>query len=133
MSSASTPESHGVHAHENTDVNLRPVVVAGLGLILVLIISALAMFGLFDILKVEEARTSPQANPMVAAEGPQVPPAPRLQVHPIKDLQELRKAENDLLTSYGWKDQSAGIVHIPIARAMEMLAARNAQQGAAAR
>jgi hypothetical protein len=131
MSSA-TPESHGAHAHEGTDVNLRPVVVAGLGLILVLIISALAMAGLFDILKVEQARSSPQANPLAAAEGPQVPPAPRLQVHPIKDLQELRKAENDLLTSYGWKDQKTGIVHIPIARAMELLAARS-PQGAATR
>ena len=133
MSSTSAPESHGVHTHETTDVNLRPVVISGIGLILILIISAVAMFGLFDVLKVQEARTSPPANPLVAAEGERLPPAPRLQVHPIKDLQELRAAESDLLNGYGWKDKSAGVVHIPIARAMELLAQRSGQQGAATR
>lgn len=133
MSSTSSPESHAAHAHEGTDVNLRPVLFAGLGLVMVLLLAAVAMFGLFDILKVENAEHSAPANPLVAAEGPRLPPQPRLQTHPIKDLQELRKSENDLLTSYGWTDKNAGTVHIPIARAMEILAARNGSAGAAAK
>ncbi|MEO8603052.1 MAG: hypothetical protein ABI629_10800 [bacterium] len=131
MSSTSAPESHhGVNAHETTDVNLRPVVIAGFGLLIILLLSAVAMFGLFDVLQVQEARTSPPANPLAAADAAHVPPAPRLQVHPIKDLQELRKAEQDLLTSYAWKDKNTGVVRIPIARAMELLAARAGAPGA---
>jgi hypothetical protein len=130
MSSPTAPEAH--HAHESTDVNLRPVVISGIGLIIILIIAALAMFGLFDILQVQEARTSPPANPLAAAEGQRLPPLPRLQTHPIKDLQELRKTEQEILTTYAWKDQKAGVVRIPIARAMELLAARAGQPGTAA-
>jgi hypothetical protein len=39
-------------------------------------------------------------------------------------MQELRAAETQILTSYGWVDQGAGVARIPIARAMEILAAR---------
>ncbi|MCL6508251.1 MAG: hypothetical protein K6T59_14635, partial [Bryobacteraceae bacterium] len=56
------------------------------------------------------------------AEG--LPPAPRLQVDPATDLENLRKAEAAVLNSYGWVDRKAGIVRIPIDRAMEVLAER---------
>ncbi len=133
MSSAHSPEAHdAAHgAHESSDVNLRPVVISGIALLVILVITAALMLGLFDIMAVQEAHMSPPANPLAATEGQRVPPAPRLQAHPLKDLEELRKAEQDLLTSYAWKDQSAGVVRIPIARAMELLAQRAGQPGAA--
>ena len=62
---------------------------------------------------------------------PRLPPEPRLQAHPIKDLEELRKAETELLTTYGWVDKSAGTVRIPVARAIELLAQRAGDTGAA--
>ena len=34
----------------------------------------------------------------------------------------MRAAEDQLLTSYGWVDQSKGIVRVPINRAIDMLA-----------
>lgn len=133
MSSAHSPEAHGhAGAHETTDVNLKPVVIAGIGLLVILAITAVLMFGLFDVMKYQEARMSPPANPLAAVDGQRVPPAPRLQAHPLKDLDELRKAEHELLTTYAWKDKNAGIVRIPIARAMELLAQRNGQAGTAA-
>jgi len=129
---SSTPhEAHPAHAHEEDVVALRPVVIAGIGLILVLVLSGAAMFGLYHLLAREEARLSPPANPLAAAEGPRVPPQPRLQTHPLKDLEELRKAENNLLTTYAWVDKSAGTVRIPIDRAMEILAAKSGGTGAA--
>lgn len=124
------PAAHG--AHETTDVNLRPVVISGIGLLVILVVTAALMLGLFDVMAVYEARVSPPANPLVAAEGQRLPPQPRLQAHPLKDLDELRAAEHEILTSYAWKDRSAGIVRIPIARAMELMAARGGP-GAAAR
>ena len=129
---STTPhEAHPVHAHEETDVVLRPVVIAGIGLLLLLVVAAVAMFGLFQIMAHQEARLSPPANPLAAAEGPRLPPAPRLQAHPLKDLQELRKAENELLTTYGWVDKSAGTVRIPVSRAIDILAQRAGDTGAA--
>lgn len=130
MSSA-PHEAHPATAHEETDINLRPVVIAGVALMVVLVVTAAAMFGLFQVMEIQEARMSPPPNPLAAAEGPRVPPQPRLQADPIKDLHELRKAEKDILTSYGWVDQSAGTVRIPVARAMELLAQRAGTTGAA--
>jgi len=128
--SSTTPGAQG--AHESRDVNLLPVVISGIGLLVILVVTAVLMFGLFDVMAVQEARMSPPANPLAAAEGQRLPPAPRLQAHPLRDLNELRAAEHDLLTSYAWKDKSAGVVRIPIARAMELLAQRAAQPEAPA-
>jgi hypothetical protein len=129
---SSTPhDAHPVHAHEDRDIVLRPVVIAGLGLLVVLVLTAAAMFGLFHVLEREEARLSPPANPLAAAEGPRLPPEPRLQAHPFKDLEALRAAETERLTTYGWVDKSAGTVRIPVARAIEILAQRAGDPGAA--
>lgn len=129
MSSA-PHEAHPATAHEESDINLRPVVIAGVALLIVLVVTAAAMFGLFQAMDALEARMSPPANPLAAAEGPRVPPLPRLQADPIKDLHELRKAEHDILTSYGWIDRDAGTVRIPIDRAMALLAERGTAAGA---
>jgi hypothetical protein len=37
-------------------------------------------------------------------------------------LQAVRAAENQMLNSYGWVDQQKGIIRIPIARAMDLVA-----------
>jgi hypothetical protein len=125
MSSSSHPRATppGL-GHEHTDVSVRPIVVAGIGLAIVLLVVAALMLGLYDVFAAREARLSPPANPLAAAEGPRLPPQPRLQVHPVKDLRELRAAENKILDHYGWVDQQAGVVRIPIGRAIDLLAAR---------
>jgi hypothetical protein len=45
-------------------------------------------------------------------------------VTPQQDLKAMRSEEDVLLHSYGWLDQRAGIVRIPIERAMKLLAER---------
>jgi hypothetical protein len=52
------------------------------------------------------------------------PPAPVLQVDPRGDLAEFRAKEEARLSSYGWVDRGKGIVHIPIDRAMQEIAAK---------
>ena len=49
-------------------------------------------------------------------------PEPRLQVDASKELRQMRAAEDAALSSYGWVDKDAGIVKIPVDRAMEILA-----------
>ena len=46
----------------------------------------------------------------------------RLQVDAPNELRQLRAAEEAALNSYGWADKDAGIVKMPVDRAMEILA-----------
>jgi len=48
------------------------------------------------------------------------PPEPRLQTNPRGDLRALRDQEDELLNGYSWADKSAGVVRIPIERAMQL-------------
>jgi hypothetical protein len=60
---------------------------------------------------------------------------PQLQVSPRLDLSEFRAREDEQLTNYGWVNRSAGVVRVPIERAMELVLQRglavrtNAQAG----
>ena len=50
-----------------------------------------------------------------------LPPEPRLQVSAPKDLKQYKGAQEEILNSYGWVDQNAGVVRIPIERAIDIL------------
>jgi hypothetical protein len=47
---------------------------------------------------------------------------PALQINAPADLAAHRAAERQALSSYGWVDRQARVVHIPIARAMQDVA-----------
>ncbi len=51
-------------------------------------------------------------------------PFPRLQISPSEDLKVFRAREEHELTSYGWVNRSAGVVRLPIGRAMDLLIER---------
>lgn len=51
----------------------------------------------------------------------ETPPAPRLQVDPSQDLQEMRRRDAAALDTYAWTDRGRGLVRVPIERAMELL------------
>jgi hypothetical protein len=55
---------------------------------------------------------------------PGLPPPPRLQIHPVRHRKDFQTAERERLESYGWMDRSTGAVHIPIDRAIELIAER---------
>lgn len=112
--------------HELRDVRVRPIVLAAIGLALMLVVTLAGMALLFDRLAAREARRGAPVSPLAPAAGRREPPEPRLQAAPIRDLKELRAEEQAILESYAWIDRDAGIVRIPIERAMERLAARAA-------
>jgi len=51
-------------------------------------------------------------------EAPRLPPEPRLQTTPARDLAQLRAAEDAWLEGYAWVDEEHA--HVPIERAMEL-------------
>ena len=62
-----------------------------------------------------------------------LPPLPRLQIDPPSELAALRAHEDDILTHYAWIDRDAGVVRLPIKRAIALIAqeGRPARGGAA--
>ncbi len=65
----------------------------------------------------------------VASEGierplDRLPPAPRLEVNGARNWRAFRSAEEKRLSTYGWMDRASGFVHIPIERAMDLIAER---------
>jgi hypothetical protein len=106
--------------HETRDISTRVVVIfaialaAGAVLILVAVWLVFLYFG-----HVADAAYS-REYPLAHVGAPLPPPEPRLQTQPREDLKRLRAAEEEVLHSYGWIDASAGVVHIPIERAMEL-------------
>lgn len=107
---------------EAADVPVRSVgfaLIAIMGL-LVVILAVLAAFYRFEVGRTLEARPTPPA----LAEVEVTPPKP----HVLDDqLAQRRVIEADAaarLSGYGWVDRQAGIAHIPIDRAMAILAER---------
>ena len=50
-----------------------------------------------------------------------MPPEPRLQTTAPLDLKHYRDDQEKILEGYGWVDSQAGIVRIPVDRAMDLL------------
>jgi hypothetical protein len=92
------------------------------GVIVAVIAVFLMMWGLFGYYRASELRRTEAISPL--ADVSQIPPEPRLQVHGASDLKTFEAEENAVLQNYGWVDRQAGVVRIPIDRAMKLLAER---------
>jgi hypothetical protein len=51
-------------------------------------------------------------------------PAPRIQPDPAEELTKMKTEDLGQLGQYGWIDRTAGIAHIPVDRAIDILAKR---------
>jgi hypothetical protein len=109
--------------HERRDISPATVVRWTAGIFALLILSAAAMWLLLGRYDRRLAEESPPPSPL-ADYGPQEPPEPRLQVDAAADIARLRATEQAQLDGYGWVDREGGTVHIPIERAMQLLAER---------
>jgi hypothetical protein len=113
-------EGHHVAGHEENTVELKPIIIFAVVMVVVTIFSFAAMGFLLDFLRLNQQKTdvplSSLANPN------QMPPAPRLQVSPAQDLKQMRQTVDAVVNSYHWIDKDAGIVSIPIDRAIQILA-----------
>jgi hypothetical protein len=111
--------------YEPRDVNVRTVLKAGIvlaGITLFGVLASLAVFALFG----RQGARSDVAPPPLAYEPGRLPPEPRLQSAPLRDIDELRAQETQRLSAYGWVDEPAGVVRIPIEEAMRLYAERAA-------
>ena len=113
-----TPVAEG-KGHETKDASVRGIVLTGIGLAVGAAIAFSLVYGIFHYLSTQELTTAPP-NPMAEKRLQQFPPEPRLAEHPAVEIQELHAKEDSLLSSYGWTDKMAGVVRIPIDRAIDL-------------
>jgi len=109
--------------HEDKDVNVKGIVIAGLaiavGAFIVFVVSAFLLNWLTS--RGQQVTQVPSVSPL-----PTLQPAnPPLQVNEPADLKALREEEDKKLNTYQWIDRNKGIVQIPIDRAMEIIANEN--------
>ncbi len=113
--------TNGQARYEKRDADIRSVGMFALGLFLVILLTLILMVKLFNYFTTSQ-KLGPPASPFVNTRA--LPPQPRLQVEPHEDLKRYRESEDKLLHDYGWIDQKAGVVRIPIDRAMDLLVER---------
>ena len=111
-------------SHEKDILGKRPIWWASIALVITLGLGWAIPTWLQKTLVAERASQLPPPNPLVAEYGATVPPVPRLQVNPDRDIETYRAAEDAQLEGYGWVDPASGTVHIPIERAISITAAR---------
>ncbi len=113
-----------VAGHELSDAQAPPILrfLAFLVVASIAVMAAVAVF--YNYLEAREAREKTARYPLAVGRERPLPPPPRLQTYPFTDLKELRQREDQLLEHYQWVDKNAGIVRIPIERAIELTAER---------
>jgi hypothetical protein len=124
-------ERHDSHDHGSQEpfdheIDTRAVVRVGIQLIVVTLVSVALMWPLLKGLGKLDARSDAPPVALQAerdALARQGPAGPILQASPQGDLQAMRAAEKLVLEGYGWVDASHTVARVPIARAIELLAA----------
>jgi hypothetical protein len=119
---------------EREDLAAKPVILFLVGLTVGCLLVALMLKGMYSYLDAHENRRQPALNPLVQQTRTDTRlvtpgdvtkfPQPRLETDEPREITTFRTQEEQTLHSYGWVDQSAGVVRIPIDRAMELLAQR---------
>ncbi len=104
-------------SYEVRDADVRAVALFGLAVLLTLLL----VYGLLRLLLAGWLNQPLTAGPQVALVTPVAAPGPGLVAAPSQALDAYLQEQARRLGSYGWVDREAGIVHVPITQAMEML------------
>jgi len=108
--------------HEHRDVNVWAVYKFGIALAVLCVIAMGLLYGLYKYFLSREGGSL--AHDQTNVDARSLPPMPRLQSQPVTDLKDMRAAEDRILNGYGWVDQKQGVAHIPVDRAIDLLAQR---------
>ncbi|HEY0160326.1 MAG TPA: hypothetical protein VGF28_23775 [Thermoanaerobaculia bacterium] len=137
------PETH----HEESDVPVGVLLWSIVIFVVLSVVSYFVILGFYNYLvrsernRMDPPRTAvarpatadvPQNQPLlqpfptVDGKGTPIPPQSNT---PVTDLVHMRLSEDQRLKNYGWVDRERGIVHMPIQKAKEVMAAKLAVQG----
>ena len=109
---------------ETTDVDIGGIVKFIIALLIAGVVIHGAVWVMYRYFEKQASQTAAVEFPLATSALRRLPPEPRLQIDPRDDLSNMRQAEEQVLTSYGWVDRNGGIVRIPIDQAMKLIAER---------
>ncbi len=126
---------HGGEAEAfDLEIDVRTILATGGWLAVTIVVSMVLMWFLIVVLKRWEARADLPASPALqqALEertsleppGPRLQPSPASELVPEAELTAYLEEQQRALDGYGWVSKEGGVAHIPIARAIEILAAQ---------
>ncbi len=129
------PETTAQDGYEHRDLKPSGIFYFLVSLVVITILCMFGLKGLYAYLDHRERASQPALNPLVSnaptdtrhvAHGyPQAAfPTPRLEEDERGQLNSILLKEQETLYSYGWVDEKAGTVRIPIERAMDLIVAR---------
>jgi hypothetical protein len=119
-------------AHEHSDVNVRTILMYGVGLLVIGVIVHILMWVLFAVFERQAAANDPPTSPL-AAPATQMPSSttaspyfgtaagPQLLTNEPAVLMKHRAAEQQQLHTGGWVNQAGGVARIPIEEAKKLL------------
>ena len=117
------PVINAAVGHESSDVKLRPLLLALAGLVVLCGVALLAMREVWSGFLSRERQTQTTRPARFADETGQFP-SPRNQPDPAGELRLLREHDAQHLREYGWVNRQAKLAHIPIDRAIDLVAER---------
>jgi hypothetical protein len=116
-------EQPGLHETEEFDreINLRGVLMSGLGVVAAILVSAFLMWWLLRGIGAFDARRDPVLTPVQQANPQPPPPEPRLEVSPPANLSRLR-AEEDVQLNHA--AQGGSTLRVPVDVAIDAIVRR---------
>ncbi len=109
---------HPQRGYEDSDVSVGRLFAFAGGVVALVGLGVLGSAAVFHFF-VRHQPLGPPASPFENVRT--VPPEPRLQTTAPLDLKLYRADQEKILEGYGWVDSHAGIVRIPVDRAMDLL------------
>jgi hypothetical protein len=108
----------------DSEIHVRSIFGAIAGLALLVALSFAGMIAFSKVLKTRSIARDPAPLPVAEANQPRPRPRAALQADPTADMLKFAKEEEAAVTSYAWVDRNAGVVRIPVERAIEIVAER---------
>jgi hypothetical protein len=128
MSDAHDPNPPKAHAPEtesfDREINVRGIVVSGVALVVVCLAASLLVWWLLKGFERFDEKRDVRLSPIEKAHPQPPPPAPVLQTDPVTDMTAMREREDRELNQAAWIDRRQGLVRLPLADAIDIVAAR---------
>jgi hypothetical protein len=129
-----TKHQHGEDGFERQDLSAHGIYAFLISLVLGGALVYLVVLGLYKFMDARNRARQPQQSPLVKQVDTNTRtvspdeikkfPEPRLERNERVEINDFRLKEEQTLNSYGWVDEKAGVVRIPIERAMQLIAQR---------
>ena len=125
---------HAQEGYERQDLSAQSVFAFLISLVVGGVIVYFIVWGLYHFMDARQRRRQPQQSPLVKQVETDTRivspdeinkfPQPRLERNERIEINDFRLKEEQTLNSYGWVDEKAGTVRIPIEHAMDLLVQR---------